>query len=219
VFATRVVSVVLGCCTAVVGFAAVSCGGDDDSTGLEPEPVVTVTVTPPAATIRPGGMVQLQASVMDAAGASLGGEVTWSSSNENVATVSENGLVSGISDGTASISAASEGKSGSAAITVRTAVASIEVLPEGAQIAPSETLEFQAITRDSDGNMVTARQIVWSSGDDDVATVSQTGLVTGVADGTTSITATTEGEKGSARLTVVSAEPTAAKEKAKPWVQ
>jgi uncharacterized protein YjdB len=164
-------------------------------------------VAPPTATIPPGGQVQLQASLKDAAGASLTGhEVTWSSSDEAVATVSQSGLVSGRSDGTANISAASEGKIGSAAVTVRAPVASIEVFPEAAEIAPSETLEFGAITRDKDGNLVTARLIVWSSSDDEVATVSQTGLVTGIDDGTARITATTEGEKGSALITVVSAD-------------
>jgi uncharacterized protein YjdB len=189
----------------MVGFAAVSCGGEDDSTGPS-EPVATVTVTPPAATIPPGGSVQLHALVKDAAGATMTGrEVTWSSSNQDVATVSETGLVSGLSDGPVSIIASAGGKSGSAAVTVRTPVATIDVVPETAEITQSETLQFEAITRDKDGNVVTERQIAWSSSDDDVATVSQSGLVTGIAAGTARITATTEGEKGSARITVISA--------------
>jgi uncharacterized protein YjdB len=202
-FGTRVVSRLLGCCTTIVGFAALSCGGADDSTGPDSEPVATLTVTPPSATIPPGGSVQLQASVKDAAGATLTGqEVTWSSSDEDVATVSETGLVSGVSEGAASIIAAIDGKSGSAAVTVRTPVESIELVPEAAEITQSQTLQLEAITRDKDGNVVTGRQIAWSSSDDEVATVSQSGLVTGIDAGTARITATTEGEKGSALITV-----------------
>jgi uncharacterized protein YjdB len=203
-FVPRVLAVLRGCITMMVGFAALACGGDDDSTGPDSGSVATVTVTPLVATIAPGGRVQLHASVKDATGASLTGhEVTWSSSNEDVALVSERGLVSGISDGSTIVTASSNGKSGIAAVTVRTfSVETIELVPDAAEIGVSETLELMAITRDKDGNVVTPRQIAWSSSDDRVATVSQTGLVTGIAAGTATITAMTEGEKGSALITV-----------------
>jgi uncharacterized protein YjdB len=110
--------------------------------------------------------------------------------------------VSGISDGATVVTASADGKSGNATVTVRTTVEAIELVPGAANIKVSETLELVAITRDGNGNVLTGRQIAWSSSDDRVATVSRTGLVTGIAAGTAQITAMTEGEKGSARITV-----------------
>ena len=191
----------------LIGLAALACGVDDASTGLDSEPVATVTVTPPVTRIAPGGRAQLHASVRDGAGTVLPEHVvTWSSTNEDVATVSESGLVSGLSDGATVVTAASGGQSGSATVTVRTAVEVIEIRPATAVISVSENLELVAITRDRDGNVLTGRQLVWTSGSAEVATVSQGGIVTGIAAGTARILVTTEGEKGSALITVLSAD-------------
>lgn len=191
----------------LIGLAALGCAGDDASTGLDSEPVASVTVTPPVTRIAPGGRAQLHASVRDGAGTVLPEHVvTWSSTNETVATVSESGLVSGLSDGETVVTAASGGQSGSATVTVRTAVEVIEIRPAEAVISVSETLELVAITRDKDGNVLSGRQLVWTSGSAEVATVSPGGIVTGVAAGTARILATTEGEKGSALITVLAAD-------------
>jgi uncharacterized protein YjdB len=192
---------------ALFGFAAIACGGEDDVTDPGSESVATVTVIPPVARIAPGGGVQLRASVEDGAGTRLTGQdVTWASSDENVASVARSGLVRGLSDGEAIVTATAGGKSGSATVVVRTTVESIELVPGTAEIGVSETVELVAITRDKDGNVLTGRQIAWSSSDGQVATVSQTGHVTGMAAGMARITAMTEGEKGSARISVAPVE-------------
>jgi hypothetical protein len=73
----------------------------------------SVTVTPSSATIEQGQTVQLTATTKPP-----GGAVTWSSSNEAVAAVSPSGLVSGISGGSAIVTASAGVKSGSSSITV-----------------------------------------------------------------------------------------------------
>lgn len=81
-------------------------------------PVAVVTVTPPTATVSPGGTVQLTATTTDAAGNALTGRVvTWTTSNSAVATASSTGLVTGVAAGSATITATSEGKAGTGAIT------------------------------------------------------------------------------------------------------
>ena len=205
-FGPRVHSALLGCGTTMVGLAVLGCGGEDDATAPGSEPVATVTVTPPVASIAPAGRAQLRAIIKDGAGTIITDyDVTWSSRNEDVATVSERGLVSGISDGETVVIATSQGKSGSATVNVRTSVESVELRPNAAEISVSETLELVAITRDQDGIVLTGRRVAWSSSDHEVATVSQAGFVTGIAAGTARITAMTEGEKGSAVITVISA--------------
>jgi hypothetical protein len=85
------------------------------------EPVASVEVTPPSATIPVGGTVQLTATAKDAAGQPLTGRTfTWVSNAPQVATVSAAGLVTGAAAGPATITATSEGKSGSSSITVTT---------------------------------------------------------------------------------------------------
>src|SRR5256885_1200673 len=82
-------------------------------------PVASVTVSPAPASVAAGQTVQLTATPKDANGNPLTGRVvTWATSNGAVATVSAGGLVSGLVVGTATISATSEGQSGSSAITV-----------------------------------------------------------------------------------------------------
>lgn len=82
--------------------------------------VVTVTVAPAPATIPPGGYVQLAATLKDASGNALAGRsVTWSSSSTGVAAVDQTGRVSGVANGTVTITATSEGRSGTAPVTVK----------------------------------------------------------------------------------------------------
>jgi len=82
-------------------------------------PVASVTVTPASASVPQGATVQLTATPRDANGTALTGRVvTWGSNNTAVAPVSGSGLVSGAGAGSATITATSEGQSGTAAITV-----------------------------------------------------------------------------------------------------
>src|SRR5205085_2012836 len=82
-------------------------------------PVASVTVTPSPASVAAGPPVQLTATPKDANGNVLSGRVvTWSSNRTSVATVDGNGLVSGVTAGSATITATSEGKSGTSSITV-----------------------------------------------------------------------------------------------------
>jgi hypothetical protein len=85
------------------------------------EPVATVEVTPGSANLVVGGTVQLTATPKDAAGQPLTGRtITWGTNASLVATVSSAGLVTGVGAGPATITATSEGKSGTASVTVST---------------------------------------------------------------------------------------------------
>ncbi len=100
-----------------VGVLAASCGGKGptDTTSL----VAMVTVTPATAALAPQETRQLSATVTNADGDVLQGQmVTWTSLNEAVATVGSSGLVTALQPGTASIQAAAGGKSATASITV-----------------------------------------------------------------------------------------------------
>lgn len=116
--AHRILSPVAAVSAAFLSLA--SCGGSDPgaSPGTGPDPgVITVTVSPSVLTVLVGGSQQLTAR--DQAGRTLlGAAVTWATSATAVATVSPAGLVVGVADGPATITATAQGKSGTAAVTV-----------------------------------------------------------------------------------------------------
>jgi len=174
-------------------------------TGNTTVPVASVTVTPASATVVVGGAQQFSAVTLDAAGNTLTGRViTWASSNTTVATVNASGLVTGRAAGTATVTATSEGKGGSAAVTVAVVpVASVTVSPASATIGVGGTRQLSAITKDSAGNTLTGRVVTWSSSNTAAATVSAAGLVRGVAAGSATITATSEGKTGASAITVI----------------
>src|SRR3989442_1938844 len=170
-----------------------------------PVAVALVSVSPAAATVAAGNTVQLSVTLQDANGNPLAGRVvTWASSNTGAATVNGNGLVTGVAAGSATITATSEGKSATAAITVSSVpVASVTVSPPQANVNDGGTVQLTATPKDASGNPLTGRTVTWASGNPAVAAVSGSGLVTGVVAGAATITATSEGQSGSAAITVV----------------
>src|SRR5205814_541840 len=93
-------------------------GGVSD-TAVVTVTVATVTVAPTSANLQTGQTVQLTATARDASGNVLSGRViTWSSSNASVASVNGSGLVTGAGAGSATITATSEGQSGTSSVTV-----------------------------------------------------------------------------------------------------
>ena len=177
---------------------------------VSPVPVASVTVAPASQSLPAGNSAQLTATVFDSVGNALAGRsLTWTSGNPAVALVSTAGLVTAVAPGQAVVTATSEGKSGSATITVIAApVATVEVVPSTAELLLGEALQLTAVLRNAAGNPLTGRTVTWTSKTPSVATVtSPGGLVTAVAVGTTSITASSEGKQGTASIRVVPVPP------------
>jgi uncharacterized protein YjdB len=174
-------------------------------------PVASVSVTPATAALAQGATVQLTGTALDASNTALPGRViTWTSSNTGFATADANGLVTGVGAGSATITAMSEGKSGTATISVTAVpVASVSVTPATASIPQGATVQLTATPLDAAGAPLTGRVVTWTSGNTTFATVSASGLVTGVGAGSATITATSEGKTGSATVTVTAVAPVA----------
>jgi trimeric autotransporter adhesin len=186
--------------------ALTSCGGD--STG--PKNVGTVNVVPAQDTIPVGGTVSLSATLLDKDGHPVSGTtIFWNTENASVAAVSSNGTVTAIAPGTVRIAASAAGVSGFARITVvPELVASVRVTPTTAVLSVGQTVHLQAEPLDATGNPLPGRNVTWSSANTNVVSVDNTGLVTAVGTGATSVTATSEGKTGSAAVAVGA--PTAA---------
>jgi len=115
----------------------VACG--DEVTGpIDPNPspaVAAVKIEPEAADLNPGGTIQLTATALSVAGTPLSDRnVTWSSNAVDVATVTGDGLVAAVGNGTTKIQARVEGRWGEATITVSEVVVTT---PNLTQLSPA----------------------------------------------------------------------------------
>jgi len=81
----------------------------------------------------------------------------------------------------------------------------VTVSPASGSVPVGATLQLAAVTKDSGGNVLTGQTVMWTTGNSAVATVSASGLVTGVAAGSATITATSGGKSGMAAMTVTTA--------------
>ena len=178
-----------------------ACGGSSS----EPSPsVATVEVAPATASREVGETVQLTATVKDADGNVLTGQaVAWSTTAASVASVSSSGLVTANALGTAVITAASGSRNGYSTITViPEPIASISVSPTIDTLVQGETVQLTATLRDAANNIVTDRNVTWLSTAPPIAAVSNGGLVTGVGEGISTITASADDRSASATIRV-----------------
>ena len=185
--------------------ASLSCGSDAGklpvSAGLECF-VSSVTVVPSATSVVVGASTSLTASVA-ASNCTPAPAVGWQSSAPNIASVTQAGVVTGASAGTATITATAATRTGTAVVTVTgIPVASVSVTAPSSSLAIGTTLQATAQTRDNTGNVLTGRVVTWASSSATIATVSPAGLITGITAGTATITATSEGRSGQLVVTV-----------------
>ncbi|MFN8575031.1 MAG: Ig-like domain-containing protein [Gemmatimonadaceae bacterium] len=184
-----------------------ACGGGGDGgkspTAPGPAAVASVDVSPGSSSLAPSGTVQLSATPKDASGNALSGRtVTWTSSAPTVASVSTSGLVTALTVGNAEISAASEGRTGTATVSVVSPIATISLDHSSEALVAGQTLQLTATTKDAGGAVLTGRTLTWTTSAPAVATVSSTGLVTALTAGTATIGVAGEGKSATAAITV-----------------
>jgi hypothetical protein len=159
-------------------------------------PLVSIAVTPATSSIAPGATQQFIATgtYADHSTQIITSSVTWSASVG--ATITTGGLATGVTPNTTSTIMAAQGTiSGTAVLTITNPLVSIAVTPLTASIAATFTQQFTATGTYADGstNVITST-VTWASTAPAIATISNSqgtqGLATGVAAGTTSITAT-----------------------------
>ncbi len=188
-----------------------ACGGGGDGGGGGGPPtqpgvvtVASVSVSPSDQTLAPRQTAQLTATVKDAQGNALSGHsVDWSSSSSSVVTVSSAGLVTAVAAGSATITATSEGKSGTAQVTVIAPVATVTLAAPLTTMVPQQTMQLTALLKDQGGATLSGRTVTYTSSAAQVLTVNASGLVTAVGVGTATVTATSEGKNGTIDLAVV----------------
>lgn len=155
-------------------------------------PVTDVTVSPKTTTVKVDATVSLSASVAPANATEQG--VTWSSSDNTKATVDDKGVVRGVAPGNVTITATSKADAQKKDTCTVTVEAADPVAPTSITVTPST----QTVTVGNDVQLTakvlptTATQTVtWESSDTSVAAVDQSGKVTAITTGITTITTKT----------------------------
>ncbi len=172
-----------------------------------PKAIATVSISPNTGTYRVGETAQLTVTTFDASGdvvSDLKRPATWTTSNAAIGTISVAGMFTAVGGGNSvTITARVDGKSGTAQFTVLAPVATVAITPTSTTVNVGATTNLAAELKDVGGNVLTGRTIDWQSSNPAIATVSQSGVVTGVSSGgPVTISATSEGKTGTAQLTV-----------------
>lgn len=201
----------------VCSFNGTLCSRIKQPITVQNAPLTGVAVSPTTPSITNGTTQQFYATGIYADNSiqDLTNSVTWSSSDQTKATISNangtQGLATGITAGASTITAAINGLSNSTTLTVTAAtLSSIIVIPINRSIANGTSQQFYAVGIYSDNSLqILTSSATWSSSSPAVATISnasgQAGKATGKSVGSTTITATMGAVSGSSSLTVTAA--------------
>ena len=116
-----------------------------------------------------------------------GKTIAWSSSDEDVVIVDEDGNIEAVGIGTATITASVDDFSDSVDITVNAPLTSITLDKQETTIKKGDTVDLKVIYNPED--TTDSKDVTWTSSDNTVASVDEDGTVTALKDGTTTITA------------------------------
>lgn len=182
-------------------------GGTSDAVTItvtaaeEPKDTVTsITLNKYSLTLYVGEMGEQLAATILPEGSTA--SVVWQSSNPNVATVTEKGLVQAVTPGTSVITATAGGRHVSCIVSVlpaRVRVSGVSFDKTEHKIPVRGTAVLTATVAPANA---TVKTLIWTSDDSGIASVSRTGIVTAVSVGTTKIHATSVDGNHSAEITV-----------------
>jgi len=166
-------------------------------------PVTSVVVAPTSLNLNLGDSSTLSATVLPSNASNK--NIIWSSINESVATVDSSGKVTAKANGLAIITATTNNnKTATCKVTVTTSITDIVINPTSLFLNIGDSSKLSATVLP-----VTAsnKNIIWLSGNEDIATVDSNGKVTAKANGSTIIIATTEDGTKAGTCTVVVTTP------------
>ena len=159
-------------------------------------PVTGVKLNVSTLQIGYGGETSLDATITPSNATNK--KVIWTSSNSKIVTVDSNGRIKGVNAGKATITATTQDGNKKASCVVNVSekpiLATAITITTGVRtVYIGKTLQLGVKYSPADAN--TKTKITWNSSDKSVATVNSNGLVTGVGEGDTTITAKTENGK------------------------
>jgi hypothetical protein len=149
-----------------------------------------VGVSTPSSRVIVNAQVQLNFAFTDIAGTPLDpSTLTWATSDPTVAKVDGQGLVTGIAPGDVSIALSDSNSGASATQTLHIVPGSFRLQATPQQIHAGQTLQLAAAALDAAGNTIPGLKYQYQSAETSIATVDSNGVVTGVAEGFTTMLA------------------------------
>ncbi len=208
----KTASLVLVVCSLTLWVACGSKGGGSASFSSAAS-LSSLQVTPAAGSIATGATQQFTATgkFSDGSSKDVTSSVQWSSTAATVASVSSNGLATGVAAGVVTVTAQSGTVKGTASLTITSvlqqpSLVSLQVMPSNVSIAVAATQQFTVKGTFSDNSTKDmTSSVTWSSSDSTFATINGAGLATGVAVGVLTVTAQSGSVQGTANLTVTNA--------------
>lgn len=165
---------------------------------------VALQIVPANPTVLEGNRVKLVANAVDQNGNALSGRsFSWTSNGPQIAQIAGDGMLTGISEGTTTITAASGGLSKTVSVRVsRISVDKVSLSPSSASVEQGSVVPLTAVAKDQSGNAIAGRVVSWASSDPSIAAVDAQGRATGMAPGHATITATVERSTAKADIVV-----------------
>ena len=162
--------------------------------------VTSITLSQETAEMLIGETVQLKANIQPANATDK--DVIWASSRQSVATVSDDGLVTAIDEGTCTITASAGGKSATCAVTVsKKAVPVTSVTLDRNSLVMEEGQSTTLVATVSPAD-ATDNTVSWSSSNTSVVSVDGYGTITAAKEGSAVITAAAGGKSATCVVTV-----------------
>jgi streptogramin lyase len=161
------------------------CGGGNSGPGSILG-VGSIQISPASASLLVGATQQFTAVALSSSGSQLtGAAISFSSSNQAVATTTAGGLVTAVAPGTATIVAQSGSAQASATVTVTAPPqpASLQLSRDSVDLAAGATAGVTSTVRDSAGNLLANASVTYASTDPAVFSVSAAGVITGLGSG------------------------------------
>lgn len=179
--------------------------------------LISISMSPNSTLLAPGSGIGIGATGTYSDGSTqlLNGLATWTSSDNSIATVTQNGFVTGQSAGIAVITAQSGPVSATANVVVEGAsLTSVQVAPANPSVPQGFWTQFRAIGHFANGDIQDLTSFAtWTSSRASIATISNAissiAQAAGVQPGNTTISAVFAGQAGTATLTVTGATITA----------
>lgn len=186
--------------------------------GTVTSPPFSLKVTPPTlqsiviytdfASLKVGAMEQFQPFFYYTDGSETEpppSSVTWASSGTGVAAIDSSGVATGIAPGTANITASSGSVTSPPVLLTVPSITSIAITPNPATLMPGRMQQFIATGTYSDSSFGDVTSCAtWTSANTATATISSTGLATGIAFGTTDIAASSGSIQSTPSLLTIS---------------
>ena len=168
--------------------------------------LLAINISSASTTVPVGNKIQLIAigSFTDKSSKDLSSSVTWVSSSPGVLSIANSGAAAGVSVGTANVAASSGSVSAAVSLIVSApALSTLSLVPAGPTLPLGGTLQLSVTGTFSDGSTQdVTQQVTWNLDNATIASISATGLVSGLQIGTSGIEASLNGVQVSDVLTV-----------------